>query len=279
MSVGGFTEHILAGKWIAGEHIEDVIRVSRDLNSHKAASIINYLGESLHEQSDIDKTMKTYFGVIGEIKKNRIRADIAIKPTQLGLVVNKKLFRANSEKIINYAHANGIFVWFDMEEYNFVDNEISAYMNSSRDNVGICIQSYLKQSFEDVKRIVKIGGTIRLVKGAYSEPGKGFDTREETTANYIKIMNYLFEHSKRFTIGTHDTAVIEKALKLNKKYKRDVTYAMLKGIRNNYAFELAKNGEKVSIYVPFGERWISYSYRRLKELSNLKLIVRSLFGN
>jgi proline dehydrogenase len=44
-------------------------------------------------------------------------------------------------------------------------------------------------------------------------------------------------------------------------------------------FELARKGEKVSIYVPFGERWISYSYRRLKELSNLKLVIRSLFGN
>lgn len=279
MSLGGIAERIFAGKWIAGEHINDAMRVSKTLNEHRVTAIINYLGESLQEKNDIDKTVEMYFEIIKMIKKNKIQADIAMKPTQLGLVISKKLFQMNSRKIIDYARLNGVFVWFDMEEYDFVKSEIGVYMLSNQSNVGICIQSYLKQSLDDVKRVVKKGGTIRLVKGAYSEPEHGFNNREETTTNYVKIMNYLFEHSKRFTIGTHDTSIIEKALKLNKKYKRDVTYAMLKGIRNNYAFELAKKGETISIYVPFGERWISYSYRRLKELSNLKLIVRSLFSN
>ena len=131
----------------------------------------------------------------------------------------------------------------------------------------------------DVKKIVKNNGYIRLVKGAYKESKNiAFESREKVTENYANIMLYLFLNSKHFVLATHDLNMIKLSESLNKKYKRDVSYAMLNGIRNREAVKLANSGHKMIIYVPYGTEWFKYSYRRLREASNLKLVLRSLLS-
>lgn len=278
MGFNGVIERLVAGKWIAGEHINDAIRVSKRFNKNNIVTIINYLGERLNERSTVENSVEIYLKLIDAITTHGVAAEISVKATQLGLLLGKNEFEKNYRKIIRHAHRKMVFVWLDMEEYEFVTDTIAVYEKHIGET-GICVQSYLKRSYNDVKKLAKRNATIRLVKGAYGLPGSvAYKDREKTTLNYVKIVDFMYEHCKKFTVGTHDSKIIENALRLNKKYKRDVTYAMLNGIRNRYATELANSGEKVSIYVPFGEEWIGYSYRRLKELSHLKLIIRSLFG-
>jgi len=62
------------------------------------------------------------------------------------------------------------------------------------------------------------------------------------------------------------------------KYMRNMTIAMLLGVRNSYAYEYARSGIKCSIYVPYGSRWVDYAKRRLREAGNLMLILSSIFG-
>ena len=69
--------------------------------------------------------------------------------------------------------------------------------------------------------------------------------------------------------------MVKASTELNKEFNRNVTYAMLKGIRNRLLAQMAKDGFKTAVYLPFGEQWIPYSYRRLKEAGHLKLIMRS----
>ncbi len=133
---------------------------------------------------------------------------------------------------------------------------------------------------EDAERIVGMGGAIRLVKGAYSESRKiAYTSRDETTRNYVRIMEYLFKHSGRFMIATHDQGIIAQAMELNRSYRREVTYAMLSGIKNKALVRLAATGNKVAAYVPFGEKWVDYAFRRLREESHILLVMKSLFQN
>ena len=92
-------------------------------------------------------------------------------------------------------------------------------------------------------------------------------------------MLYLFKNARAFTLATHDSNMIENGLRLNKKYKKEVTYAMLNGIRNDYAKSLAERGERIAIYIPFGPKWIDYAYRRMRERGHVSLIMRSLISN
>jgi proline dehydrogenase len=104
-----------------------------------------------------------------------------------------------------------------------------------------------------------------------------FASREEATENYARIMEYLFENSNDTLIATHDDKLIHRALELERKYGKKVSFAMLRGIRGRLANELLEKGESVSIYIPFGEKWMDYSIRRLKEAGHAALLLRSIF--
>jgi proline dehydrogenase len=54
---------------------------------------------------------------------------------------------------------------------------------------------------------------------------------------------------------------------------------MLFGIRGEEQKRLAKAGEKVRVYLPYGEEWYGYLMRRLAERpSNLTFFLRSLIS-
>jgi proline dehydrogenase len=281
MRIGDAAERIIAGRWIAGASIMDAIERSKRLNASGIKAVINYLGEEFDDEEDVTDAVNTYLMLIREISRTHIKADISMKASQIGLRISRSKFTDNFSKIVKFADGKKVFVWLDMENANDVGATIAAYSSQLRKNhnIGICIQSYLKRSSSDIKRLLKIGAAIRLVKGAYSaDPSAAYQTRQDTTINYIKLMKYLFLNSKSFVIATHDAEIISAAKKLNADNKRRVWYAMLNGIRNSYAIKLAARRENVEIYVPFGRRWVSYSYRRLKEASNLSLVLRSLFS-
>ncbi len=273
-------ERVFASRWIAGPLSTDAINVSFKLKKRHISSMINFLGENYSNDENIKNNVDEYLKLIKKINQSNINSSISIKPTQIGLLYNKSELYKNYSKIVETAKKYNIIVWLDMEEHQYVDQTIDLYLSKiSSKNTGICIQSYLKRSMNDVKRIVKHKGYIRLVKGAYKESKKiAFENREAVTKNYSDIMLYLFKKSEYFILATHDLNMIKLSELLNKKYKRDVTYAMLNGIRNMEALRLANSGHKMIIYIPYGTEWFKYSYRRLREASNLKLIIRSLFS-
>lgn len=270
----------MAGRWIAGSTVLDAVKRSQGLNKDGIGTIINYLGEDLADEKKIKKTVTTYLKLINSIKAFGLNASISLKPTQIGLSISKKEFLANYRRIVNSAKKEGIFVWLDMEDSKTVEDTIFAYIaNVKMKNTGICIQSYLKRSKTDILRILKAQGTIRLVKGAYKESYRiAYNSRVARDKNFVDLMNILFQKGRSFTIATHDMEMINKAEVLERRYKRKVRFAMLNGIRNKEVYKLAKNGHLIDIYLPFGEDWIDYSIRRLREFSNVKLVARSLIS-
>ncbi len=280
MSVNRFFEREVAGRWLAGPEISDAVRSAAKLNRQGIRAIINYLGEEIKEEADVEAAVSKYVKLIKEIKERKLKADITMKPTQIGLALSKALFKKNYLEIVNLALKSKVFVWLDMEGPQFVEDTIDVYVDGvDKGNTGICIQAYLKRSHGDLERLARHNSVVRLVRGAHRSKEELFYSPEETTHNYYRLMDYLFAHFKSFTIGTHDSDIIERAAALNMKYERDLTIAMLTGIRSVYAAKLASDGYNVSVYVTFGEKWVGYSYRRIKELSTLKIIIRSLFGD
>ena len=282
ISARDFIEREMAGRWIAGPSLKDAIERARQIESKRMEPMINYLGEAFgsSDRKKVGEAVRTYKELISLMAKNRIKGSIAVKPTQLGLLISYGLLERNYSEIVKEAEKRGIFVWLDMEESKYVDDTIKLYKTHVKSRTtGICIQSYLKRSENDIKALSGYNAVVRLVKGAYKpEPETGFTSRAEVTENYARLMRMLFETYKKFTIATHDTGMITEAMKLEKRYKKDVSFAMLNGIRNGYAESLASKGYNIFIYLPFGREWVSYAYRRLREASNFLLLVRSILS-
>jgi proline dehydrogenase len=272
-------EKWLAGRWIAGPGMDDAVMLAKRMNRHHISAMINYLGEDFTRKADVQDAVDTYLSLIKRMAEQRVHGDISIKPTQIGLGISYSLMRENYIRIVERAKACGIFVWLDMEGPRQVTETIKVYLDVGRHSGGICIQSYLERSLDDVKSITRNKGTVRLVKGAYGyEEGVGMiRSRALIDANYLEIMGYLFESSPRFMIATHDGRIIARARALNREHRRNVSYSMLNGINNQVAKRLAAERENVALYVPFGNRWVGYSYRRLREMGHVRLILGSLF--
>jgi proline dehydrogenase len=274
-SISGVFEKILVGRWIAGERMIDAVRRAKDLDALHAGTLINYLGEDLAEKQEVADATFTYLQLLNEIKKSKLNAGISLKPTQLGLKVSRTLAVRNLEKIANRARKLGIFVWLDMESPGTIDDTIFIYESQVRKKgIGMTLQARLKRSEKDLKRLLRKRAVVRLVKGAYGGTARyAFETKEKTDQNFAAMMRLLFKGSKEFSIATHDKKMIEEALSLNRVYRRKVTIAMLNGVKRKYSEGLSMSGNRVAIYVPFGSKWLDYSFRRFAELDKALLFL------
>jgi len=274
----------LAKHWIAGETYHDAINRAKHSSALNISSIINLLGENITDRGIVDSTSAEYLQILMDIHtQTDLRTCISVKPTQLGLTINKTLFKEQLTRIVQTAKSLENFVWVDMEGSAYKKSTIETYLEmlSKFDNVGIAIQAYLKQSIEDVSRLLDSGAIIRLVKGAYNEPVElAYKHKAEVNENYHQLMKILFERANRFAIATHDETLIKEAIRLNSTYPTNFEFEMLMGIRDKKKMELVSHGHRVSEYIPYGKDWWEYSMRRIREhKSNVLLLARSLISS
>lgn len=277
----GLMERLLfrvAKRWVAGYDTKEAITAALDSNSRGMPAILNFLGEETVDADAVEKTVAEYLSLMDLIHKRNVRGCISAKPTQLGLAIGYDLCLKNFKRLASKAKELGQFVWIDMESIRFTEDTVALYLElfEQYDATGVAIQSYLRRSASDLLHIIENGGKVRLVKGAYHEPEEhAFTAKEEVDANYLKLMKMLFESKNFFAIATHDSSMVEEAIRLNKNSTFE--FQLLMGIRNELKVDLVKKGLAVAEYIPYGSQWLPYSVRRIRERKrNLLLLARSL---
>jgi len=278
-----FLAYRIAKNWVAGKSVEDALREAKLANMKGFSVVLNYLGEEIESVEEVQSSVEEYGHLLKTVHAARIDGCVSVKLTQLGLNIDRNYCRKNLQEIVDRASSLDLFVWIDMESSKFTQDTIDIYTSifSESKNVGICIQSYLKRSERDLENIVKVGGKVRLVKGAYNEAASiAFKSKKEINENYLKLMEYLFRDSASlFSIATHDDRLVCKAVEMNEKYDRTLEFGMLKGIRDKLKLELVRKGCRVTEYIPYGENWLPFSIRRIREKpSNVLLLGRSLLS-
>lgn len=279
----GLMERVLfkiAKQWIAGENMKQAISSACVANKKGMNAIINKLGEHLETKNQTEKTVEEYLNLISNLSKSHIQGGVSIKPTQVGLQRNKKECLKNYEKIIEKAALSQAFVWIDMESSEFTDDTIQIYLDlfDKYERLGLAIQANLRRSRGDLMRLVEKGAKIRLVKGAYKENNDvAFQSKNDVDKNYESLLELLFVKGNEFGIATHDSKMIEKAIRLSKAYEKKFEFQMLKGIRDELKPDIVKKGYSVSEYIPYGTNWLPYSVRRLKERKRNILLLGSSF--
>lgn len=207
---------------------------------------------------------------------------LELKPSQLGLDIDKNFCYDYLEDIVAHAKQFNIFVNFDMENherlqssFDFVEKLAEKY-----DNVGTVIQAYFFRAIDDVEKFKNF--RLRIVKGAYKEPAElAYQTKEEIDANFIRLLEYHLLNGKFTSIATHDHRIIaqmKEFIAKNNIPKDKYEFQMLYGFRKEMQQELANEGYNFCTYVPFGEDWYGYYMRRLAERpQNLQLITKQVF--
>jgi proline dehydrogenase len=260
-----------AGRYIAGESLEDAIRCVRQLNSEGVCATMDVLGEDITTRAEALAARDQSITVLHTIAKEHLDSNLSIKLTSLGLKIDKQFCMENVREVLTVAAGYKNFVRVDMEDSGCTTDTIDVFRTVHREysNVGIVVQAYLFRTEADVRALLREGAGFRLCKGIYKEPaGIAFQQRGEVQGNYMKLLEQMFAANSHVGIATHDSVLVDGALALIARLglrKDQYEFQMLLGVRPELRKRLVRDGHKVRLYVPYGEHWYGYSTRRFKE--------------
>lgn len=276
---------IFAKKYVAGETLEHGVKVVKELNAKGIVATMDFLGEAISSKEEALETKRECLEILDAIEKNKLDANLSVKPTSLGLSIDPEFAYELIHDVVKYASLKNNFVRIDMEDSPYTETTIALYKRVREqfpNNVGIVVQAYLRRTFDDVAALNKIGGHYRLCKGIYIEPKEiAYKGKQEVRDNYMKILKLMLEDGNYVGIATHDKWLTEQSYKMiaeKKIPKNKYEFQMLYGVTERLRDKINNDGHKIRIYVPFGEKWYAYSMRRLQENPNMAFtIATSIF--
>lgn len=280
----------MARRFVAGETLDEAITAVRELNHQGLWATLDHLGENVTSETEARDATLEILDLLEAIEANELQSGVSVKLTQLGLDLHPALAADNLGRILARAAEARRFVRIDMESFDYVRPTLDLFEEfwERYKNVGVVIQSYLYRSDDDVARLIELGASVRLVKGAYDEPPEvAYPDNVDIDASFVRLMEQLFSDRAQsngvfLAIATHDTRLIDWAI--DHARRRGIPqdrfeFQMLYGIRSALQRQLIAEGYRVRAYVPYGDQWYPYLMRRLAERpANLVLLARNLLG-
>ena len=275
-------------KFMPGETFDDMLRAARAMPADGIQTVFTRLGENVSDLTEAQGVADHYVQGIEQIRAIGLSCEPSVKPTQLGLDIDRSKAREHLHRIAAAATAAGSYLWIDMEQSPYVDVtlDLADELRRSYPGIGVCLQAYLHRTRDDLGRMLKRGVGVRLVKGAYREPpAVALAAKADVDANYLSLGRMMLDDrarggSARTVFGTHDGRMIG-ALVTHARSTRvksgDYEFHMLYGIQRGEQLRLAKAREHVRVLIAYGTYWFPWYMRRLAERpANVWFVVKSL---
>ena len=275
-------------RFVAGPRLEDALAVVARLNADGIDALVTHLGENVATAQDAAHAADAYLEMLDQIARRSLRAVPSLKLTHLGLDLDESVCRSNLERVAARGQASGTLVWVDMESSAYTDRTLDLYgaLHATHTNLACVVQAYLRRTAQDVERLIELGATVRLCKGAYREPPAiAFPDKRDVDASYARLVDRLLSAdalARRVypAIATHDERMLDRARKSARRggvgadrYELQMLY----GIRHDLHAPLRAAGLHLRVLIPYGEDWYGYFMRRLAERpANLTFFFRQL---
>lgn len=273
-----------ASRFVAGESLDMACDVIAELNRKGLAVTIDYLGEFIEDEQEAGKMAEECIEAIRMIGTNELDSQLSLKLTSMGLDVSEQVVMNNMRRILDEARVHRVFVTLDMEDFPRCQPTLEVFktLKSEYNELGTVIQAYLYRTERDIEELDAYHPNLRLVKGAYKEPRDvAFPEKKDVDENFKKIIKKHMQNGNYTAVATHDDKIIDYTRDLVKDQgipRDSFEFQMLYGIRTEKQLELAKEGYKVRVYVPYGTDWYGYFMRRLAERpANIAFVLKGLF--
>jgi len=276
-------------RFMPGEQLDDALAAAERLRWQSIKTVLTLLGENVTDEPEARHEVEHYVGMLRQINTRGLDTHVSVKLTHLGLDLNEGLCVNNLLAIVAEAKALNNMVWIDMEQSQYVDRTIDVYkkVRKTYSNVGLCLQSYLYRTEEDLENLLPHLPAIRFVKGAYKEPPSvAFRKKSDVDANFFKLTRTLLGHTRngaKLVAGTHDMELVratqEEAERMGLA-RTDYEFHLLYGIQANEQLKLARDGYSVRVLISYGNFWFPWYVRRLAERpANVWFVVRRMFSS
>lgn len=295
-------------RFIAGDTVEDGLKVAEELVDRGFRVSLDLLGENTDSESEANAATDAYVSMLHKMASSPCMrplakpeawipghggneaptavetANISIKMTQCGLDLSDEFAENNLRRVLHAAQEVGTFVRVDMEASPYTERTISLVERVFADcpNVGTVLQAYLHRTPDDLDRLLKAGIRVRLVKGAYLEPSTvAITDKSGVDRAFVELSKRMLREGRFAAIATHDEAIVDTLCRYAKEAEiapSGFEFQMLYGIRRSLQERLLAEGYNVRVYIPLGDSWYPYFSRRLAERpANAVFILRSLF--
>jgi proline dehydrogenase len=285
----GFVQRSVT-RFMPGERVEDALAAAQAQQKLGITTILTRLGENLTKAEEFEEVTQHYLDVLDKVAAAGLDAHISIKPTQLGLDLDRGLCERNMDRLVERAELRNNFVWIDMEGSPYVEPTIEIFKRSRAKSarVGIAIQAYLYRTPKDIESLVPLGPAIRIVKGAYLEPPDvAFPKKSDVDEAFYTLCTRLMaadaqQSGTLLHIATHDVPLADRLLAHIRQHnvpKPAYEFAMLYGIQRQQQLRLVNEGQRLRVLISYGEYWFPWYMRRLAERpANVWFVIRTMFG-
>jgi proline dehydrogenase len=275
----------VARRYVAGPTLEDALRKIEELAGEGAMATLDLLGEEVKERPKALASTDEYVRMLDAIGERGLNANISVKPTAVGLKIDRTFCLENFERIASSARDHGNFVRLDMEDATTTDATLDVYrtLQPRFGNLGVVLQAYMRRTLPDIAALPEQGSNVRLCKGIYIEPRQiAYKAYETVRLNFLAALEKLFARGFYVGVATHDEHLVCGALALIDRYqvpRERYEFQMLLGVEPILRRILLDAGHRLRVYVPYGKDWYPYSTRRLRENPDVaKNVIRSLLG-
>ena len=284
-------ERLLVRRFVAGDTRADALSVAQGLSQTAddvlgANAKFSFLGEAVTDPAEAQQAVAEYCALAVAIgDASELDARMGVKPTLLGLGISYQTAEHGLLTIVETAAEHGVRVELDMEASDTVDATLELYRAAAARSewTGVALQSYLRRTPDDAQALIDEGiARVRLVKGAYSEPGRiAYSGTASIRRAYTALLEQLWRAGADVGVATHDPVLHRNARRL----ARDLPtigyweFQMLYGVRPELGLRMRANGERLRMSIPYGERWFPYLMRRIAERpANALFALRAIFG-
>ena len=279
-------------RYVAGSTLEEAVAVMKRLSAEGACFTIDVLGEEISSMDEATFFLEEYIRVMKAIRANDFDANISIKPTAFGLLIDPEQGMENIRHLVKLAAEEDMFVRLDMEDHRVTTDTINAVVALHKEgltNVGTVLQGRLFRTLADIDTLeTELGpaADYRICKGIYLEPEEiSFTTYRDIVDATNAAVDRMLTAGAYVGVASHDQAVVDHTLSALQSHgmgpgvpdPRDnagpprhqkgpgYEFQMLLGVLGPLRRKLLRDGHRTRVYIPYGEKWYEYSIRRLQE--------------
>jgi len=278
----------VVARFVAGASAEEAVASTRKLVDKGLLASMDHLGEDTLDVEQATATRDAYLRLIELLGDDGLTAavEVSVKLSAVGQALpgdGEKVALENARAICAAARTAGTTVTLDMEDHTTTDSTLGILheLRSDFPETGAVLQAYLRRTEGDCRDLAGRDSRVRLCKGAYKEPESvAFQGRGDVDKAYVRALEVLMTGEGYPMVATHDprlVAITEELARRTGRSKDTYEFQMLYGIRPHEQERLAAQGQRMRVYVPYGDEWYGYLVRRMAERpANLAFFLRSV---
>ncbi|MDQ3608415.1 MAG: proline dehydrogenase family protein [Actinomycetota bacterium] len=255
--------HRGAERYLGGQRLEEALASLARLHAEGFDTGIDYFGEARTDPAAVEAATRQYVRLNRELAQLDAGVNVWVDLTNVGLDISQELCRRQLTQIVESLPANSR-LQVRAHDSSRVDRILGLVTELAAEGAPVMptLQANLRRSPEYAAHLIEAGLPVLLVKGAHLEPAQvAHPWGEGTDVAFLRLAHQLHAGGVEVAIGTHDPVIREALLVA----LPDIGIEMLLGVRPRDGRDLLGRGQRVRVYVPFGDDWLRYWLRRLGE--------------